>query len=171
MKKLLLVGLILALCILAFPQGVMAVGVGDYQNVPITATYGTPTDFTVVSKTESAGWSWPLIAGLDNPKDEVFAFHVKSSADWDLWATDQSGTADPGYMMGSVKHLNEPFKMTTEPGRVFKDITVPLKVRGELSRTAPWDWTADIMQHVDDNDFGSSSGYGLTEQFTIVAAF
>jgi hypothetical protein len=172
MKKVLLILFVLAICILAFPHGVMAVGVGGAQNVPITAEYGVPTDFSVVSQTESSGWSWKLVANQLNFVPTVFAFHVQASADWDLWATDVStGTHTDGYMQGSVKHLNNPFEMTTEPGRAWGNLLVPLKVRTEPSRTAPWDWNADIRQNVDDNDFGSSSGFTLTTAFTITAPF
>jgi hypothetical protein len=95
MKRVLLIGIILAICILAMPQGVLA-ATAPAQEVLVTATIPNVLEFTVVGPV-----SWPAVAfgasNLQNPADST-NMHVKSNVDWAATIMDLNPSAHPGQM-------------------------------------------------------------------------
>jgi hypothetical protein len=94
MKKVLLLGLILAICMLAFPQGVMAAT--DYANV-----IANIPDFSEVTATFNApSGGWILARNADNSLSNAITVTVNSTSPWSLVAADKTNTPK-GYMVST----------------------------------------------------------------------
>ncbi len=171
MKKLLLIVFVLAICILAFPQGVLA----DPAPVSriITATYGSETTFNVDLVSPSGGWDWELVANDadDNEVTNALDFFVTSQSEWDVYAYGDYGTP-VGYMWGSQGHLIAPLVITYGNKAGWGDLTTgSLLIRGEDPSADEVNWQESINQPVADNDKGSSTPFTTTVRFECVAAF
>jgi hypothetical protein len=85
MKKVLFLGLILAILLFAFPQGVTAAVTGD---VTVDATIAESIDFT--PSTEAVSWDLSFVApnGPINVKDPAVSFGIVSNRPWKITVTD-----------------------------------------------------------------------------------
>jgi len=184
MKKLLLIVLILAICILAFPQGVMAEGSPVPRTVPVQATYAPVTlafDAGNWAGTAPGITPW-VLSVLTSPNEKVDAlyFTVTSSRSWEITGYDNSpptGHTD-GKMQGDHYSLQSDFLIqqggTGVMGPGFANIVggsgSPKSIlKGGPSNVAQW-FYPDIRQPVLANDFGSLTGYGITLYFTCTEA-
>jgi|WetSurMetagenome_2_1015567.scaffolds.fasta_scaffold110923_2 hypothetical protein len=163
MKKLLFFGLILAICILAMPQGVLAAT--SAPTVPIEATYlGTPLSFVAEKDlTESGSWSWPLSVNNHNLKSPALRFIVGTSSEWDVVAT----ATDGGFMRGSLGLLKQPIEMEVNNDNAAHAIGSGLTVLNGYGPVASGThYYSDLWQQVNDDDYGAASGYAITLTFT-----
>lgn len=173
MKRILLLGMILAICVLAFPQGVMA---GDItpDGVVVDAAYeGSELVFTAEKYDPAEGgptWPWAL---SENPtadtapwnlQEDALYFTVDSTLDWDLSA---SGS-DDGYMRTTtttVKPLLDNAFLIKDEG---DDAWVTTPTAGtEIETGVPADtaFWKDIDQKVVQADY-SADDYSITLTFT-----
>jgi hypothetical protein len=175
MKRVLLIGFILAICILAMPQGVLA---ADYpKTIPVDAQYGLATDFTVTPASTSGVWNWNLQSGApfyDNHWTQALLFSVTTSYDWSVAVADTSSLGSGrhvyGFMEGNMHNLLYPFEMTLNAGRGAIKDSSNVKDNGHPSFSAQT-WYADFWQPVADNDYGSTTGYAITLTFTCTSEF
>jgi hypothetical protein len=172
MKRVLLLGFILAICILAFPQGVLAAPTA--QPVIINANYGTETSFSVSTDggTGTTLNMGTLIAGQDNTIDPALYFNVKSQSIWTVTGRDSTAQGKDGYMKGSQGFLNNALKMTTKEDANWHDFTgTSLTVNHGTPSASAVPWTTALNQHVDDSDFGSSTPFGIQLTFDCSTTF
>jgi hypothetical protein len=131
MKKLLFIGLILAICILAMPQGVMAAQTNTADPVIVNAEYlAAPLGFTAGLATE--GFVWDLIkadeggANLRSGEDAPLTFTVNSAGTWTVTVTDSDLYADSdGYLYSPtamVHTLANSFKIANDGDTGMIDI-------------------------------------------------
>ena len=98
MKKVLLIGLILAICILAFPQGVMAATSGDTANV--VANIEDKCEVTSTFNAPALGWN--LERNAPNDLSNAITVTVDSSSPWGLVASHTPVVpANKGFMVSS----------------------------------------------------------------------
>jgi hypothetical protein len=176
MKRVLLLGFILAICILAMPQGVLADPAA--QPITINAQYGSATTFTV---TGADGTSTTIDMGLlkasdDNLKPAALHFNVKSQSKWIVTGKDVSNggsPAHPGYMEGSQGPLQDPFKMYTKQDgdTTWHNFAGTVTVYHADPSDSAVPWNEDVMQHVYDNDYGSTGNYNIALEFDCQATF
>ena len=174
MKKLLFIGLILAICILAFPQGVLAANFGAAGGpVAIDATYGegVGTTFTADLVKDSGVWSWDLVAGSYTEKDPAIHFVVTSLAKWEVTASD-TGAGTKGYLHGDQGDLINPYEMSLYKKTSWSQLTGDdPKVNDGAASTSPQPWDEKLRQYVETNDLGSATGYHTEITFTCTAPF
>jgi hypothetical protein len=167
MKKLLLIVFVLAICVLAFPHGVMA-ATQTPDPVIINAAYeGTALAFTADKVLpESGPWSWPLSVNspTDNKKSPALTFSVASPSNWVVGVSGSDG----GYMRGDLGTLKTAFGMEVNNDDTNNPINGGINVLsgGPILAT---NFASDIWQPVQGDDFGSSGGYAITLTFTITA--
>jgi hypothetical protein len=91
MKRVLLIGIILAILILSMPQGVLA----DTKTSPVTvnANIINVLDFTASNGGTSAGWA--MTRGTTNTMSNGVNFIVKSSAPWTITVLESTAPAAP----------------------------------------------------------------------------
>jgi hypothetical protein len=177
MKRVLLLGFILAICILVMPQGVLADP--PVQPITINAQYGAVTEFTV---TGADGTSTTIDMGLlkasdDNIKPAALHFNVKSQSGWEVTGKDISVRSPdpdyPGYMVGSQGPLTDRFMMLTkEDGDgTWHNFGGTVTVYSGIPSAAPVPWNEDVMQHVYDYDKGSTGNYNIALEFDCAAIF
>ena len=167
MKRVLLLGIILAIFILAMPQGVLA---ATNPTVPVTANVEDVLECTADGG-DSTG-AWALIRGQDNvlAGSEGMTLTVNSTFDWDLVASDESTTTTTGYMYdsGVDKYLNNPFKIegidTTGMRPLTSDVSLESGSPQELNT-----YYHDISQEVEFADYSGDS-YTITVTFTCTQA-
>jgi hypothetical protein len=172
MKKLLLIGLILAILLFAFPQGVMAVD--KTSPVTINAVYNVPLAFE--AKQIAPTGPWNLKAGDLNFVDNALQFNVTAASIWAVTATDTTG-ANPyaghtvGYMTGDAHDLQNAWLMQREGTGVGQTIigspTVLSGGQWPVLRT----FYSDMWQQVTNTDFGSPNPYHMIITFTCSAEF
>jgi hypothetical protein len=173
MKKVLLIGLILAICILAFPQGVMAAETGN-DNVIVTASFtGTALQFDAF---QDPGFTWALVesaAGIIPPNGNLkvngMNFTVDSRADYTVTAVDSKGT-DRGHMTnggsGAGYHfLANPFLIEGTSTMVNLEGTGTTPVTIQAGTPALTNFKKDIDQAVVQSDYAAPS-YAITVTFT-----
>jgi hypothetical protein len=159
MKKVLLIGFILAILLFAFPQGVMAADIP--KSVTIDATYGNiPTTFTVDNNVQN----WALAVGT-TPYDTALTFHVTTLDNWQVTAA----ATDSGKMRGSVGVLQTELAVNT-PASGWTNFLTALQNSGTAKSTEQ-SWSQDLAQTVTTTDFGSTSGYHITITFTCSTTF
>lgn len=119
MRKLLLIGLVIAVCMLAFPQGVMA------ASVPITvnANLGNYIEFTAAGP--SVDWELNYLNVPDpfvNTLSNAISFYGESNVPWRVTVEgDHNGKfTDPG--SGASFSLTNPLKISNDDiGEVYVD--------------------------------------------------
>jgi len=165
MKKLLLLGFVLAICILAMPQGVLAID----QPVTVNAVYYSATTFVV---TNNVG-TWTLAVDGSNTNPAGLSFDIKTLDDWSVSASAGNG----GYMTGSNGDLKSRFEMDlrTTPALGFQrlDLATPKVANSGGPSSVVQHWTSNLYQPVLFNDYGSASatGYAITLTFTSTTDF
>jgi hypothetical protein len=167
MKKLLLIGIVLAICILAMPQGVLAAT--ETSPVTVNALYaGNPLAFAAAEDVASGGWAWNLLVNNDNYKSPALKFTVTSSSNWNVLAT----ATDGGFMKGSLGTLKQPFQMEVNQGGTATTVGSGLTVLHDYGPVAPNTiYKSAIWQSVGNDDFGSTTGYAITLTFTCTSDF
>ena len=176
MKRILLLGIVLAICILVMPQGVLANEITP-DGVLVDASYaGSALTFTADKNTGEGAPSWPWAlsenaADADAPwnlQDNALVFTVDSTLDWTVGAT----ASDDGYMRTettTVKPLlNNPFMIATDDGLSMTDLElIDLETTTTIETGIPADvgFSKDIDQKVVQADY-SASDYKITLTFT-----
>jgi|WetSurMetagenome_2_1015567.scaffolds.fasta_scaffold06643_4 hypothetical protein len=189
MKRVLLIGIVLAICILAMPQGVLAVAPGTGVPVVVDAAYGASaaTDFNaVIHQVSGIAWSWDLVAADPNLnlKSPAIDFTLSTLAPWSVTAYESyAPPATPyvgakGHMHGDLADLQTPFEMTTaQSGGGWYDFTPytsaasQLAVKSGTSSTSPQPWSENLRQAVTATDLASHGGYHTQLTFTCTAPF
>ena len=179
MKRILLFGMILAICILAMPQGVLATVITP-GGVVVDAKYaGSALTFTAdkyvtghtgvqaSSPPAFPTWPWALSENAAaatapfNLQANALHFTVDSTLNWDVSA---SGT-DNGYMRSTAAKplLDNPFQIKNEGGSWVATPNNGAAIEdGVPADTEFW---KDIDQKVVQADY-SAGAYSITETFT-----
>jgi hypothetical protein len=170
MKKVLLIGFVLAICILAFPHGVLAID--QPPAVIIDATYGADS-VSSLDVNLAPEFLWDLKVNDQNEKLAALEFEVNSLAKWDVTATDTYGGPYKGFLRGSVGPLITEYQMTVNEGAGGYQnlLTDGLIVKQGAASTSPQPWTESLRQWVGPTDLASSSGYHTEITFTLIAPF
>jgi len=123
MKKVLLIGLILAICILAMPQGVMALQ--STKNATVNANVVQALTFTATRNAYPSGLEWALTSGTDNLYPAAVRFQVVSTSAWTVVAWDNEASGRPGHMV----------EWTTAPAWGPRNISAAFRIRGDVGPT------------------------------------
>jgi hypothetical protein len=173
MKRVLLIGFILAICILAMPQGVLAID----RPVTVNAVYTTATTFTVTGAITSGVYDMGILTVSNNEKTDALLFTVNSLTDWTVTGLDTTvPTIKRGYMQGSytdpAKSLQNSFEVTIPAGGWWNFVsTTPLAINSGGPKSSDQTWLSSIRQIVTTTDYGSSSGYHIQTTYTCTAGF
>jgi len=164
MKKVLLIGLILAILLLAFPQGVSAA----VDSAEVAATMEPVSE---VIATFAGGWN--LERGTANLFANAISVTVDSNSPWGLTAQDLKA-ANPGFMVGSdpaLTPLKTGFKFHTYGAGVIKDSQTLYGAgqAGQVKNTAT-PYTYNVDQDVLFNDNSAFDPYTITITFTLTSA-
>ena len=163
MKKLLLLGFVLAICILAMPQGVLAID----QPVTVNAVYYSATTFVV---TNNVG-TWTLAVDGSNTNPAGLSFDIKTLDDWSVMAS----ASNEGFMTGSNGDLKSLFQMDlrTTPALGFErlDLATSKVANSGGPSSEVQTWNSKLYQPVLYNDYGSGTGYTITITFVSTTDF
>jgi hypothetical protein len=181
MKRVLLLGIILAIFILAMPQGVSASTLTP-QNVIVNAGYAGAdlkcTPATTIG-TGSGQSVWTLTKALNpNQKTGALTFDIESTRAYTITAQDQKAPTNEGYMTvsdGGTRVLANTFDMQMggvnnvmgSRANIIRTGTPPsspkLVVGGPPVKTI---LSSDVWQPIADSDWSSTSPYSITVVFT-----
>jgi hypothetical protein len=178
MKRVLLIGFILAILILAMPQGVLALTQGS--NVDVKAIFAPPLTFSASSASTSGSVTWNLGRGSDNLYPSGLSFTIGAAAPWDITASHTpTGSFTKGHMSGATHQLAAPFQMTlgrnvgvaAPSAGTMGDLTsgTPIVISSEVPRATTYN--SNMWQTVTGDDWGEQLGYSMTIVFTATAAF
>jgi hypothetical protein len=159
MKKLLLFGLILAILILAMPQGVLAFGTSATVNANIEGVMTCDANSNVNP--------WALVRNNVNSVNDGISYNVTSTTDWTMTAADITNPLT-GHMRDSTvsKNLINPFGIEKETGgQASLETAVQVKSGTPITKTK---FDANINQTVDYADY-SGNAYQIQIQFTCAA--
>ena len=159
MKKLLLIVFVLAICLLAMPQGVMAVDVVVNAQLPVQ-----PFVFDAQINPAATPWPWVLAPDIVNDKNDAINLSVISSRDWDIigWdATPVSGNRLAGHMYANGHPLLNGLKMQMGG------------VDGTLGALAEFDTAATPGQKILSGHpaIGTQTDFSDIQQLTVPADF
>jgi hypothetical protein len=169
MKKVLLIGFVLAILLIAFPQGVMAETAPD--TVTVTAEYlYSPLEFSA----DLAGeFNWDLEEAAEGGANEypgALVFVVDSPLAWDVYAADTTGS-QPGYLYSptaAVHNLANPFLIADEGDDDMIDIIAGPII--ESGVPADIGFIKTIDQVVEQEDYAAND-YSITITFSCVNAW
>ena len=165
MKKVLLILFVLAICVLAFPQGVLAATFPS-NDVVISANYGTTTTFNAAKGVFPVPWN--LAAGYDNEVKDGIVFTLTTQAPtWRVTAESDNG----GFMHGNQGNLLSPFLVHSTFNSQYLAPTGGMVVKEGSSNYNNQNWNEYIRQPVALNDMGSGNGWTITIVFTCDAGF
>ena len=165
MKKVLLILFVLAICVLAFPHGVMADNVQD-KPVTIEADYGSEFVTVFDAYLDPEFPAWTLGEGANGRTDAIF-FELNTLDDW-IVTGDASATS--GKMVGSEHPLKNLF-LVDSPLYGPMGFASELKFNEGKSSTSDQDWKSDVSQVVAPDDYASSTPYAITITFTCSTTF
>jgi hypothetical protein len=175
MKKLLLILFVLAILLLAFPQGVMADPVN--QPVIVNAQY-TTAQLTFTANTVESKFPWTLVRSdvsgyNDNLNTDALVFTVDSNSPWTVVAADTS-TAHKGHMIeaGTAgSHFLASLFQIRDTNTYTLDGASPVQI--QTGNPVDVGFTKSIAQPllVESHDFASSAGYTITVTFTCSNGF
>jgi hypothetical protein len=161
MKKLLLLGFILAVCILAMPQGVLA---DTSKNVAVTAQVESVSNLTV--STEAI--TWPDFGRGDNTLGSLASPAVIVHVDNNLHYNVQASANNNGFMTDSLLDAyTAPFYLHGDEGNwKFDTITTPQDVvsDGDLGSDVTSNYY--FSQYID-NDDSANLGHAITLTFAL----
>ena len=180
MKKVLLIGFILVILLLAFPQGVMAAPITPpvvvvNAQLPMQ-TFVFEVNLNPAAPPSGPTWPWILAANSDNLNPKAINLSVQSSRDWDINAWDNTPAVSPrlaGHMFANGHPLLKGFEMqmggtggTLGTLTEFSTDATPgqLILRGNPYIGTQTDHS-DIRQTTQSADFGSTE-YKITLTFT-----
>jgi|WetSurMetagenome_2_1015567.scaffolds.fasta_scaffold865654_1 hypothetical protein len=159
MKKILLLGFILAILLFAFPQGVLAAT--DSKGAEVTASVAD-TCIVTASFTEPTG-GWILERNAPNALSPGIHVTVDSSSPWGLVASDEKTGLTKGFMTSGGSQLSTPFVFRTgglaTPQTLFPSGSPAQPVTG---------YDYDIGQPVTATD-NSALSYTITVTFTLTS--
>jgi len=165
MKKFLLIGLILAICVLAFPQGVLA-AVDDGS---ATVNANLPPIALVFDVTSPAG-TWALARGSNNLEPaNTITIEIDSSRPWTVTAVGAT-TTHTGHMMSGTAPAsfleNAVLIASTMDTSGFKSLATTQNVQaGVAGNKLDTVFSPDLSQLVDDSDTAKTD-YTITIEFT-----
>jgi hypothetical protein len=165
MKKVLLIGLILAICILAFPQGVMAAG---SDTAEVTASIDSIAD--IVATFTATPWALTRLAtGLTpNLNPNAITVTVDCNNDWDVTVADTKVT-DKGYMVSASKKLTDPFYLEDGQGTgIFATLTGVAWITESGNSQPLTTYYYDVYQQVENVDDAAEGSYSITITYTLV---
>ena len=173
MKKLLLIVFVLAILLLAFPQGVMAAPVPDA--VTVNAVYEN-AQLTFTADTVASKFPWTLIrddmSGYNsNLNSGALTFTVDSRSPWTVTAEDtKTATLHKGHMIESGTSgshwLAQRFQIRDTTNTYYLDGASAIQIQtGNPTDVA---FTKDIAQPLlaADHDYAVSGGYEIIVTFT-----
>jgi hypothetical protein len=181
MKRVLLIGIILAILILAMPQGVLAatktptviVNAG-YAGADLTCTPST----TIGSGTGLSAWDLTKTSGNNNFRSNALSIAIESTRTYHITAQDNKGATNEGLMTASdtagLHVLANPFQMqmggTGGARGSAADIIrtgSPLAAKEVVTGLpAKFTFQSDVWQQIADTDWSSTSPYSITILFT-----
>jgi len=136
MKRVLLLGMILAICILAMPQGVLASSQGS--NVTVNANIQNVLEFAALGPSNQL----VLIRGQDNVFPNAVNFTVNSSANWTITVAEAPTPVQPSPT--HVGFMKEWTGSNYLAGGAF--LSNSIKIKRELTDMQPLTNTADRIQ-------------------------
>ena len=167
MKKLLLIVFVLAICILAFPQGVLAAAF-TADPVTINAVYGTATDFNAVRNPAFTSWTLTEAASPNQVDNAIMFTLTTQSPTWSVTAASDNS----GFMHGDQGvNLNSAFFMYADDVPGFVIPTADVLIKHGSSSNANQNWNAAVRQPIIAADPGSSTPWHITITFTCSAGF
>jgi len=163
MKKVLLIGLILAICILAMPQGVMA-ALGD--SAPATVTGNFASIAILKAQFNPGSPAWALSRGSNNPLTGGINVSVDCNQPWQVNAADTDAAPDKGFMTSPLPaRLIMPFNVTASDN-AWHNLQAPFQVVTGFSQPYT-NYYYNIRQEVTNDDKAGS--YAITVTYTITA--
>ena len=166
MKKVLLILFVLAILLLAFPQGVLAATFPS-NDVVINAEFGTATSFNAQKSTTAFPDTWGLKPGENNQVDEGINFFLTTQSNgWSVTAE----SANNGFMTGGLQNLQSPFLVYSTTAGNYVAPTGGVQIKGGDALNTNQDWNANIRQPVALNDIGADL-WTITIVFTCSAGF
>jgi len=163
MKKVLLLGFILAILLLAFPQGVMAAG---DPTAEVTASIQSIADLNAAF---SGTWVLQRLApGLTpNLNANNITVTVDCNNDWDVSVTDDKST-NKGYMTSASKKLTDPFYVEVGDGKnAFNTLTGSSWITESGSSQPITTYHYDVYQQVENGDDAAEGSYAITVTYTL----
>jgi len=166
MKKVLLILFVLAICVLAFPHGVMAADIKNPDPVLVTAN---------VDQTITCGAAGPALLTLSRGENIVpaqFTLTVTSTNNWQLTAEDNLGGEGAGYMVPESGHfptaaiaLLSPFSIENSASG-YSALTSSVEVATGGHGDTP-EFTKGLSQPISNDDYSLTTGnYEITIKFT-----
>ena len=164
MKKVLLIGFILVILLLAFPQGVSA-----FDAEPVTVTANVQQVMQCTASTPDA----QTFARGTNFVNDIFTLTVTSTNNWDLTADDAKSGTDTGHMVpvtpftpADASALVNPFGIETATEAVTKAVSGdPFSIDMGLGNKAGI--ARGLNQTIADTDWFLTAGsYQITITFT-----
>jgi len=169
MKKLLLIGLILAILLLAMPQGVLAAPGDPIKTATVSGTIESSLDLVITA--QPGATPWVMTAGLQPLGfDNVYAtqhsgtkalsFAVDTNHKWEVRTT----ATDAGKMKAAVT-LTDPMFITIESGVPTSLATANLLIwDGAQTEIGVTPFSSDLSQKVYTTD--PQGNYAITITFT-----
>jgi hypothetical protein len=156
MKKILFIGLILAILLFAFPQGVSA---AESDSATVVASVESKLDCVA---THPAG-TWALTRGQNNflYGSDAVSLTVDSTTDWTLTASNSAPEgADDGHMYDATvdQQLNLPFYIETQSGMQSLESPQDLYWGPPQAINSPTYYN-DFSQEVQASDYSGSNYY------------
>ena len=175
MKRVLLLGFILAICVLAVPQGVSAATLGTPSSAVVNAEVADHAAITVVFVPPTTPGYWLLDRQWDNELSNGIHMNVDCSQPWAVTVVTDANTVPgtQGYMLSTVGgiKLNQPFYIKCTIGSVPGNYhTLTSGAYGIASGTPqlPTDYFYNIAQPVVVADNAALS-YTMTQVYTLAS--
>jgi hypothetical protein len=164
MKKVLLIGLILAICILAMPQGVMA-ALGD--SAPATVTGNFASIAILKAQFNPGSPAWALSRGSNNPLTGGINVSVDCNQPWQVNAADTDAAPDKGFMTSGANRLATPFNLSISVDAAWHNLVGgPVQVATGFSQVYT-NYDYNIRQEVTNADKAGS--YTIIVTYTLTA--
>ena len=178
MKRILLLGIILAILILAMPQGVLALS--DAKTAIVNANVVQALTFSVTPA--GALTDWQLTSGTTNDQADAVTFHVISTAGWDVKAADATTSGHPGHLVqwdgstypASAKFIAAAMKIGQLPAAGMADLSASASPTLATHGAGTWDTdTTDLSQAVNlvGDERLQTNNYRIVITFTCAQPF
>lgn len=163
MKRVLLLGMILAICILAMPQGVSA------ATADVTANIQTISILTAAYEPTVNPWVLQRLNASENINANAINISVDCNTDWDVNVKDTK-TSNPGYMNSttSSKKLFDKFQLEEgQDANTFATLTNTAWIIESGTPIPKTIYKQDIKQQVENVD-DAAEAYTITLTYTLV---
>jgi hypothetical protein len=168
MKKVLLLGMILVICVLAFPQGVMA-ALGDSAPAIVTGSFSSiaiiKAQFNPLGVPAGAT-PWALSRANMNPLTGGINVSVDCNQPWQVNAADTK-SSDKGFMTSTANRLINPFNVSVSGDTNWHNLMGGnvLVVTGQSQTYQNYNY--NIQQQVTNDD--KAGDYAITVTYTLTA--